>query len=773
MATKDTLEPREGDCKTTEDFVALAREAMEDPADNEYAGELVDKAELAAQMPGDYIATAEVAVALGNEEGAADLYEQAEDACFEPSEKAMLAHSMATVLGDKAKAKELLADAADEAKDLADLLTISRYAREDCEDEELAKTLLGKVEEGCKTLEEYKTLARTVIAGDRATAETFYRKAEVLCDGASEMIAFAEGILEVFEDTAWANETLEEVEGDAQFTKDFIALAEFHHRSGNAEKVGEMMEQAGEYAMTGEENVMLAEAAWKLLGDKDAAVEGYRKALGEIDDKDQLIALAKTVMTELENPELAKEVYARYESKLTGAPDAVKLARAVKDDLGDLGLAGEIYDRAEAAYDTPADALTLAGGLLADLEDSAAAGRLYGRALDGTREFGPLMKLLDTARAGVDDVELARSILAKAAGVAVSPPQLLQTADKVMEILEDREMTAGLLDQAEEKVTSLDEMKKVVAAVEKYLADDSDRVTRVQEKLEKREANQGLYKELQATEAELTRFHEFLRLADRVMAELDDTYYAAKLLREAETRLTDSAFSVPGYTDLAMAVQKHLGDADEVSRILDDAVARTHAFGDRRELCRVAASGLGDLGREKVRGFHEAWEVTLEDGEGGASPYDLAKLAGAVREDLGDDVWAGRLLEGAEAKASDSFELAHLAKLQAAAGDDGKAGALRERAVASCASPDECGRLVGRLRTDRVPDETIRTLYRSYGEGLTAPADRLRWAEGILDLWRDEAWAKDVYRKLRGAMASGSDKARFDASVQFRFDGKL
>jgi len=38
---------------------------------------------------------------------------------------------------------------------------------------------------------------------------------------------------------------------------------------------------------------------------------------------------------------------------------------------------------------------------------------------------------------------------------------------------------------------------------------------------------------------------------------------------------------------------------------------------------------------------------------------------------------------------------------------------------------------------------------------------------------RDDPWANRVYRELGGRMTSGTAKARFDASVQFRFDGKL
>jgi hypothetical protein len=326
-----------------------------------------------------------------------------------------------------------------------------------------------------------------------------------------------------------------------------------------------------------------------------------------------------------------------------------------------------------------------------------------------------------------------------------------------------------LLDAAEERVTSLDEMKKVVAAVESHLADDEERLTRVRDKLERREANQDLYAAFQKEEDRLTRQHEFVRLADRVMAEIGDEYYAAKLLREADTRMAEGAFSIPTLMKLAGAVKGHLGDDEWVGRLLDAAHGRARSFGDRLELCRQAARTLEDSG-DRVRADLEAAEQSLGDE---ATAYDRTKLAAVVREALADDAWSGRLLDLAAGGARDPLALAHVAKAYAAAGNDGKAKELRRRAAGACSTVEQAGQLVGRLRADRLPDAEIRVLYEAAGEGFAGNVERLAWAERILDLWRDDAWAKSVYAELKGKMTSGEEKARFDASVQFRFDGKL
>ena len=76
MATKADLESREAECNSVTDFINLAAEAMADPADADYAKELLQKAEIQCQMPLDYVATADAAAAMGDKDYARELYEQ-------------------------------------------------------------------------------------------------------------------------------------------------------------------------------------------------------------------------------------------------------------------------------------------------------------------------------------------------------------------------------------------------------------------------------------------------------------------------------------------------------------------------------------------------------------------------------------------------------------------------------------------------------------------------------------------------------------------------
>lgn len=80
MTDRADLEPLEAECRSIDDFVSLALEAMAEPCDEAYARSLLGKAELQCQMPLDYIKVADVVPStLHDADAAKDLYEQAEE----------------------------------------------------------------------------------------------------------------------------------------------------------------------------------------------------------------------------------------------------------------------------------------------------------------------------------------------------------------------------------------------------------------------------------------------------------------------------------------------------------------------------------------------------------------------------------------------------------------------------------------------------------------------------------------------------------------------
>ena len=316
-------------------------------------------------------------------------------------------------------------------------------------------------------------------------------------------------------------------------------------------------------------------------------------------------------------------------------------------------------------------------------------------------------------------------------------------------------------------MAGLDEMQKLVAAVEAHLADDAERLARVKAKLEKRQANHTRYLEFQQLEKDATTVKQLLALADRVQTELEDPFYAAKLIESAEKLLDDTggSYQFSRYKPILVAIDRNLDDADWLGRLLDRAAENATDFIAFKDLVVTAAQMKHrELGVSKARAYLAARESALASN---ASVYDLAKLAEASYAATQDTTEAGRLLEAARAQARDHFALSHIGRLYAGMGNAAKADELYAAAAASCSSGDECIQFIDRLKGFALPAETLKKWYAECGNHLSKPADKLRWAEGIADALNDKTWASEAYTQLAGQFAND---ARFDLSRRSRAD---
>lgn len=89
------------------------------------------------------------------------------------------------------------------------------------------KEQLEAREAECSTLDDFKSLARKVLKEqeDPATARSLYRNASSLVDGPEQIETYASGMIEIFDDRDWAEQTLAGAEGDCMFPSQFVALA--------------------------------------------------------------------------------------------------------------------------------------------------------------------------------------------------------------------------------------------------------------------------------------------------------------------------------------------------------------------------------------------------------------------------------------------------------------------------------------------------------------------------------------------------------------------
>ncbi len=588
---------------------------------------------------------------------------------------------------------------------------------------------------------------------------------EAQCSSGADYAALALRALEEPADAAYAKELMDRVADDCQFTRDLAACAIAYKTLGEQARAEELLQTAEDYCMSGEEQIALAEAKFKVLGDKAAAVGAYEKALKETGNLDPLIDLARNVMAVIADGAFARKVLEKAEAKISRAVEYSKLAAASAEHLLDKDYAAAIFSKAGEKLSSVPDLLSLAGEVVKTLGDPQQAKALYERALAGATDFNAAKTLIESAKQA-GDAAFMQSALKKAGDLASATGEYIELAGGLAGA-SDKAGAAALLDKAEDAVAGLDEMQKLVAAVETHLADDTARLARVKAKLEKRQANHARYLEFQQLEKDATSVKQLLVLANRVQTELEDPFYAAKLIESAEKMLDDTggSYQFSRYKPILVAVDRNLDDPAWLGRLLDRAAENAADFIAFKDLVVTAARMKHrELGVSKARAYLAARETALG---GDASVYDLAKLAEASFAATQDAAEAERLLETARAQAKDHYALSHLGRLYANMGNAARADALYAAAAASCASGDACIQFIDRLRSFALPAETLKNWYAECGAHLKQPTDKLRWAEGIADVLNDKAWASEAYAQLAGQM---SGDARFELSRRSRAD---
>lgn len=592
-----------------------------------------------------------------------------------------------------------------------------------------------------------------------AGAEALYALAREAFDAPAD-IGYAKEILAgaAFTGDAAAKSTLDDVAGNAMFTNDFICAALGYKALGDADKAEEMLGQGADFAMSGEEKVAVGVGQMLVSGDAAAAAKTLAGALKEISTTEELYGLAKVVACDIKDAALAGQIYDKIKTKCGRAADFGRLARTIAADLGDKAQAAAIINEGAGKYSSAADMIALSGAM-AEI-DPAAAGALYDKALDSAKDFNALMQVLAAAEG---NAEFAKAVLTKAGATASAATDLIKLAD-VYAGLGDAAGVADMVTKAEEAVANLDEMRKVVEAANKHLSSDTARVARLADKLAKREANQAKYIEIQNEEAKAKTAKQFIALSDRVIAELDDSAYAGKLLSAAEEVMRADGFHFSRFKPLILAVDR-LGDKAWLGRLLDESVAASTDFVWFREVVLTAARELKDA--EFGKGRAKAY-IDGRVGLSGDNPYDWTKLAETAQSALGDAAMASNLLAEAAKRAQDHFALAQIGKLFANLGDESTAKAMYTKAVDACASGENCVQLASRLNSLEMAKSEIAVLMDRCGAKLASATDKLRWAEGVADLLLDAEWAAKAYAAIAGSFTDEAGRKRLARSQQMR-----
>ena len=719
MATREELSAQASACNDAESYAALAKQAAAEPADLDYAKELLAKGESNCSFPAHYVAVAEGYVAAGDNDKAAALYDEAANACFDAKEKAETGYSIAKFLGDRDKGRALLEEAISETTNTTELLSYAGYVQDALQDNALANKLFSKVTANCKSIADYQKLASDIKnSGNPTTALMVFKKAAPSSSETADVVSFAKGLKDLFGEDKEVAATLGDAESNCMFPAQFVVLAGgFMNLLGDKTKAEDLLEQGKNFAMSGEENLDLATGYASLLNDQATAKDMYGVALNEFSGKEDLLKLASAVAANMDDKTIAGKAYDKLASKLSTPTDLAMLAKAVNDNLGDKDRVASIYAAAESKATNAAALVSLAGEVNANLQDPAKTNALYAKAVDACKVYTDATSILEALAKNPADAALAATSLQKALELTETNAQVLDVAQRAQKLTPgDNTVVIQALDKAEANVSSLDEMRKLANASKQLLADDAERNHRIGAKLAKREASQARYTEFQNQEKTLTRPNQFIALAGAVVEELEDTSYASQLLTTAEEKMQDAGtFSFAAYQPLIVSVGNLVKDKAWLARLLDLAANNSNTFAQVRNLGETVSKQLSDteFGKTWTQQFYAAQLAKLDSSN--ASTFEYNKLAKAVKEHLDDDAQAQTILDKGEAKAENHFHFAYMAELAQKWGNSSKAESLYAKATAACQDASQQRELADLMRKAGVVSTLAQAATQSQG----------------------------------------------------------
>jgi hypothetical protein len=419
--------------------------------------------------------------------------------------------------------------------------------------------------------------------------------------------------------------------------------------------------------------------------------------------------------------------------------------------------------------------MTIAESISKQIGNNEKAKEVYQKALEYTDKHQKMMELVTHVNNNLGDKEFVKDILAKAQEEASNTGELIEIGEKVLEILDNKEFAASVIEQAEEVVTNLDEMKKANEAVKKHFEGDDEWIKRVDEKLQKREENQSTYETFQKREEMAITLKTLLELTDDMMAELEDKYYAKKLLRAAEGLLDGEKFNVDNYRKLILSINKYLADNKWVSNILNKLInERVEFFFDLTAVCGIALNDVEDkeLGKELAGKYMKKAENDADSGEK-ASPYDYTNLAAAYFDLLGDKDHAFDLLSKADGAEGDCFAKAYIGCLAGKWGDAERAKSHYRAAADAAETGPKLYQLAKYMLTLGIDKSIVQEYYEAGGQKLSNPACKLVWAQGTIDLFGDKKWAESAYDSIRSSFGSELEKDLYQLNRKLKLEETL
>ena len=141
-------------------------------------------------------------------------------------------------------------------------------------------------------------------------------------------------------------------------------------------------------------------------------------------------------------------------------------------------------------------------------------------------------------------------------------------------------------------------------------------------------------------------------LAGSIHKNLGDKEWAKKIYMQLE----EKAESVQHFITLADSIHENFGDKEWVNKLYKKVETKAEDHGEFISLADGIHQNLGD--KERAIEFYK-----IADSKPGADCDDLISHAGYIRDELGDEEWADRILEQAEDKVATWYDLERLAEI--------------------------------------------------------------------------------------------------------------
>ncbi len=621
------------------------------------------------------------------------------------------------------------------------------------------------LQQACAVVEELGALE------EAEWAQIALNKAGALCVSIPDLIHLARCTWSVFDDSKTALNLLGDAEADCQNTLEFLQLAlAYKTLFEDYDRVDELMELATEYAIELEDKVHLAQGYWQLSSNVESASSAWRAVLDDLEDFDTLLDTGSVIAKQLGNKPLARQFLLKATQQAHTPEQWLPIIELVANTLADNThakeltlIAGDRCQGFEARYQIAASSharndLMLSENLLKFTAVSAESVEHYIR----LAQLGHEILSGDTLVAEFLDQAQRRSQVCN---------DLLDTAAACENLLDDRHQLRRLLMAAQQRICSTEEAQQLHKTVIRLFPSETSWQQQIEIIKDRWRERQTSYSEYLKQFDNAQGVWQQIRIAQHLMADLQDKNITRKLLIKTEQALAQQTFTLDTSLLLAAAIDELLDEPDWVARLFEHAVIHCSSLVCLSEICQQTQQRIYPQNESRllIRRFCLHYEQSLTNQ---SSAIEWLQLARLVYRHLQDIQWASQLALTSMKYEPDLHTLSYLFLLNDELGDGTITQQLIPQIQACCQSIREFLAFANHCKQLGLTASTLNSFYQLGEHWFSTPKDTLVWTEGIVDCLEDRDWANREYHTIARMFRPGAEQQHFQLSWHNRLSGR-